>query len=108
MKTTEEQWKEIEKSFVDWDNSTHSNASQRQIMDWFREKFFEFASQQTAVKDELLKAKDELIEFYGEQINEYAAISISHPYMQASDEDIEKGKQLRAKITELEKQIKKL
>ena len=42
---TKEQWNTIERKFVEWDNATHSNASQRQIMDWFREKYFELASQ---------------------------------------------------------------
>jgi hypothetical protein len=32
-------WNKIERDFVEWDNSTHSNASQRQILDWFKERF---------------------------------------------------------------------
>lgn len=32
-------WNQIEKDFIEWDNSTHSNASQRQILDWFKERF---------------------------------------------------------------------
>ena len=56
---TKEQWKEIEQEFVAWDNATHSNASQRQIMDWFKIKFFEYASQfqqkaQQPITDEIL------------------------------------------------------
>jgi hypothetical protein len=30
-------WNIIERDFIEWDNSTHSNASQRQILDWFKE-----------------------------------------------------------------------
>ena len=31
-------WIQIEKDFIEWDNASHSNASQRQILDWFKEK----------------------------------------------------------------------
>ena len=34
----EELWKEIEKDFIAWDNEGHSNASQRQILDWFNKR----------------------------------------------------------------------
>ncbi len=33
MKT--ELWDQIEKDFIEWDNEGHSNASQRQILNWF-------------------------------------------------------------------------
>lgn len=33
-----EEWNKIEREFIEWDNATHSNASQRQILDWFKEK----------------------------------------------------------------------
>lgn len=34
-----EMWQSIESDFIKWDNETHSNASQRQILDWFKERF---------------------------------------------------------------------
>jgi hypothetical protein len=42
---TQKDWKQIESEFIKWDNATHSNASQRQILDWFRDKFIEQESQ---------------------------------------------------------------
>ena len=32
-------WQQIEKDFIEWDNESHSNASQRQILDWFKDRF---------------------------------------------------------------------
>jgi hypothetical protein len=37
MKKTD--WKQIEKDFIEWDNEGHSNASQRQILNWFEKRF---------------------------------------------------------------------
>lgn len=47
METAE--WQQIEKDFVEWDNATHSNASQGQIMDWFKKRLF--ASQSPALPE---------------------------------------------------------
>jgi len=38
---TTNKWDIIEKCFIEWNNETHSNASQRQILDWFKSRFEE-------------------------------------------------------------------
>jgi len=45
-------WKQIEHDFLEWDNETHSNASQRQILDWFRERLEKQAEEQEENQDE--------------------------------------------------------
>jgi len=32
-------WSQIEKDFIEWDNEGHSNASQRDILNWLKERF---------------------------------------------------------------------
>ena len=54
METAE--WSKIEKDFIEWDNSTHSNASQRQILDWFKERI---ASQFAPLSKEAIEKKIE-------------------------------------------------
>lgn len=39
IKEQSESWQQIEQDFIKWDNETHSNASQRQVLDWFKERF---------------------------------------------------------------------
>ena len=52
MKT--EIWNQIEKDFIAWDNEGHSNASQRQILDWFKDRL--------RANEELKKQGDTLYE----------------------------------------------
>jgi hypothetical protein len=35
------EWQQIEKDFIEWDNTGHSNASQRQILNWFKKRLKE-------------------------------------------------------------------
>ena len=42
IKMTTEKWNKIEREFVKWDNAGHSNASQREILDWWKAKIEEY------------------------------------------------------------------
>lgn len=44
-----QEWGQIEKDFIEWDNATHSNASQRQILDWFKERLQIEQEEKTAI-----------------------------------------------------------
>jgi beta-lactamase class D len=52
------EWLQIEQDFIEWDNKTHSNASQRQILDWFKERFNTIQSE--PINQKLLDALREL------------------------------------------------
>jgi len=55
-------------------------------------------------RDELIKAQDELIEFYGKIISDSAMFLHVH-HWEESTENIEKGQELRFKIEQLKNSI---
>ena len=56
------------------------------------------------LRGQLIEKLEELVAFYGKNISDNAVfLSIHH--VEASNEDIETGKRLRAEIAELKKQI---
>lgn len=64
MKDGQNNWKQIEKDFIEWDNATHSNASQRQILDWFKKRVEKQGSISPA---DIENAEDMLICFLDEE-----------------------------------------
>ena len=57
--------------FIAWDNKGHFNASQSEILDWFKERLSECQSTNEAIivkQDELLGVKDDLLNLYEEGI----------------------------------------
>ena len=62
-------------------------------------------SEQTAKYKELVKAQRELIEFYSKNISDNAVFLAVH-HCGAKKEDVEKGVQLRKRITELNINLK--
>ena len=56
-------------------------------------------------KDLIIQKLEELVEFYGKCLNNYASLSISHPHFGASEEDIKTGERLRKEIAKLEAKI---
>lgn len=54
-------WDELKKEFILWDNEGHSNASQRQILDWFKEHLPAFQS--TDLKSVKELTEDEIREW---------------------------------------------
>ena len=77
MKSAE--WYKIREDFIAWDNEGHSNASQKNILDWFEERLLK----EEAVKDELYEK--EFIEWILENVS-------GSPYFVAKYEIYTKGK----------------
>ncbi|MDD5013580.1 MAG: hypothetical protein PHW73_00575 [Atribacterota bacterium] len=118
-------WLNIEHDFIAWDNATNSNASQRQILDWFKKKFIinselYFKDSINPIRElkrqldekepinqkllEAIKALKEYLKFLGERYNAAILIATLH-HCGESKEDIEKGKILREKIKQYNEDI---
>jgi len=102
MKTAEEYLKD--KGFFAMTHKEGSESVRKAFIEPVIKAMQDYASQQCQKRDELIKAQDELIEFYGKIISDSSMFLHVH-HWEESTENIEKGQELRFKIEQLKKQI---